>query len=163
MMALGKRLVLLMFIHGIAAFINRDVKLPPFTHNKITRGYYGHLLSLASLGAIVCTRRRRENSKDYNIANLKWSIKIRREIHEHIHSTTHAHHSKEQRTSTIRPSSAHTTIDRCNLSFLTILSSMAPQWSCRLRFFCHCSPWRWWGGFSAPAFFLSDNRTYEWL
>lgn len=44
MMALGKLHLLLMFIHGIAAFINRDVKLPPFTHNKITRGYYRHLL-----------------------------------------------------------------------------------------------------------------------
>lgn len=32
-----------------------------------------------------------ENSKDYNIRNLKWSIKIRREIDEHIHSVPHPH------------------------------------------------------------------------
>lgn len=67
----------------------------PSRTTKLQEGIMGTSSSLASLGAIVCTRKRRENSKDYNIANLKWSIKIRREIHEHIHSTTHAHHSKE--------------------------------------------------------------------
>lgn len=56
-----------MFIHGMAAFINRDVKLPPFTHNKITSGYYGRLpLLLPSAAALFHASR--VNSKDYNIA-----------------------------------------------------------------------------------------------
>lgn len=106
-----------MFIHGIAAFINRDVKLPPFTHNKITSGYYVRSTTIrtssysAAAAAAALVGRfpvdesgddsARENSKDYNIANLKWSIKILGKYSAHTHtlrySTQEAIHNHPSR------------------------------------------------------------------
>lgn len=99
-----------MFIHGIAAFINRDVKLPPFTHNKITSGYYVRSTTIrtssysAAAAAAALVGRFpvdesgddsvRENSKDYNIANLKWSIKILGKCSEHTHTHSDTVHKR---------------------------------------------------------------------